>query len=113
MKSYPSFKVFSILFGVLYTTSFILQSNSPTTWLYGIFRYYPAVSQWSIGRLPPDVAGPAILWYAWLAAAAIASAAVALVVPKKLADRIPVSAVWMVPTLVVVGILFYERRWFY
>jgi hypothetical protein len=57
-------------------------------------------------------AGPAILWYGWLAVAALVSAAIALLVPPRWADRLWSGWVWLGPTIAVVVILLYETRWF-
>ena len=113
MKTYSSFKVFSLLFGVAYVACFYLNSLYPASQWWALFRYYPSVSQFTFQRLPPSEAGPAILWYAWFGEAALVSAAVALITPRKVADALAPSLSWIVPTVVVVGILVYEKRWFF
>jgi hypothetical protein len=62
---------------------------------------------------PAATAGPAILWYAWLAEALVISLGVTLLVPRRLAERLGPTAAWVVPIAVTFGILVYERRWFY
>ena len=95
-------KIFTLLFGVAYTVCFYVDI--------ALFRYYPEVREFH-WQLTPDV-GPAILWYGWLAVAALVSAAVALLVPSKWADRLWSGWVWLSPVIVVVVILVYEYRWF-
>lgn len=102
MKS-SSAKIFSIVFGAMYALCFYVDIS--------LFRYYPEVAQfhWS---LTPDI-GPPILWYGWIAVAALGSAAIALLVPAKLADRLWSGWVWILPVVTVVVILAYETKlWF-
>jgi hypothetical protein len=99
---YSSAKIFSLLFGLLYTVCFYVDI--------ALFRYYPEVRQFH-WQMTAD-AGPAILWYGWLAVAAMASAAVALLVPAKWADRLWSGWVWLSPLITVLIILIYETRWF-
>jgi hypothetical protein len=102
-RAYPSFKVFSLLFGIVYIACFYYD--------WALFRYYPITHQFTYARQPPS-AGPAILWYGWLGAAAVFSGAVALVMPSRLEDRMWDGLLWVVPSALLIGILIYERRWF-
>jgi hypothetical protein len=102
---YPQIKVFSILFGIVYTTCFYFN--------WALIRYYPIPAQWYRTSQPASEAGPAILWYAWLAQAFVISAVIAALVPRKLAARITANAVWAIPALLILAIIVYERRWFY
>jgi hypothetical protein len=94
--------IFSIMFGVLYLVAFYYDL--------ALFRYYPEVGQFHILRT--DGLGSVILWYGWMATAAIASAAIAFAVPRGMADRLSPGWAWIIPTVVVVVMLIYERRWF-
>ena len=47
-----------------------------------------------------------------VAAAAFVSAAIAWVVPLSLAERLRPSWAWIVPLVIAVLMLVYERRWF-
>jgi hypothetical protein len=91
-----------MLFGVVYFACFYAD--------WAPFRYYPDASAFHLTRHPE--AGPAILWYGWVATAALVSGAVAFVVPRRLAARLGPGWAWSVPLLTVVGILIYEKRWF-
>ena len=113
MTRYAQFKTFAIVFGVAYTLCFYLNSVYPMSAWFAPIRYYPSIAEWHLERQPPETAGPAILWYAWLAEAFVFSVVVSLLVPRKVADRLPHSSVWMVPALLIVAILVYERRWFF
>jgi hypothetical protein len=59
-----------------------------------------------------DGIGVVILWYGWIVTAVLASAAVAVAVPRPLAERLSSRWVWVVTALVVLVMLIYERRWF-
>ena len=94
--------IFSMMFGVIYLAAFY--------WDLALFRYYPEVGQFR--WLRTDELGLVILWYGWIATAALASAAIAFAVPKNMAERLWPGWAWIVPTAVVVAMLIYERRWF-
>jgi hypothetical protein len=96
--------VFSVVFGLAYGACFYFN--------WALFRFYPAYSQFSIAALGPE-AGPAILWYGWMAWAAVVAAVVALVVPRQLADRLSPAVVWMTGAATLVAIAVYERTWFF
>ncbi len=94
--------IFSIMFGIVYLAAFYYDL--------ALFRYYPEVGQFHFLR--NDSLGGVILWYGWIATAALASAAIAFAVPRKMADRLWSGWAWIIPTAVVVVMLIYERRWF-
>ena len=98
----PSVEIFSMLFGIVYLTCFYMD--------WAPFRYYPDARTFHLRMTPQD--GPAILWYGWLAAAAVVSAAVAALVPRRLGERMWPGLAWAVPLIIVVLVLLYERRWF-
>ncbi len=99
----PSLKIFSLLFGLVYLVVFYME--------WAIFRYYPETQTFYLKNHPDN--GPAILWYGWLAAAAIVSAAAALVVPRRLAERIPNEWIWEISLVLIVAMFIYEKQWFF
>jgi len=103
------FKTFSIVFGLAYLLLFFYSEVYKTA----MFRYYPVLGGFYRENQPLDTAGPAILWYSWLAGAAVVSLVFSLLVPARWAERIPHNWVWGVPAALLVVILVYERRWFY
>ena len=103
MRGSPSSLVFSMLFGIVYTICFY------NNW--ALFRYYPAFSRFSLTPLGQD-AGPAILWYGWVANALIVSGVVALLVPRALAAKLSPTVVWRVGAGMLVVIVFLLRTWF-
>ena len=102
-------KVFSIAYGVAYMGFFLYSELSRAA----MFRYYPVLGRFSREALPMETAGPPILWYGWLLGAAVVSGAVSLAVPRAWAERLPAAWIWVVTAALLVGILVYERRWFY
>jgi hypothetical protein len=107
--AYERFKVFSIVYGIAYIAMFLYSEVSKQA----VFRYYPVLGGFYRTAQPMETAGPPILWYSWLAGAAVAGVMVSLVVPPRWAARLPHTWVWGVPAALLVGILVYERRWFY
>jgi hypothetical protein len=105
----PRLKVFSIVYGLVYF-GFFLYSE---LYRVAMFRYYPVLSQWSREALPLETAGPPILWYSWLAGAAVVSLVISFIVPPRLADRLGQNWICGVPAAVLLAIIVYERRWFY
>ena len=91
-----------MLFGIVYLTCFYMD--------WAPFRYYPDRAHFPYATHPQD--GPAILWYGWVAAAAVVSAAIAFAVPRRLTERCRAGWAWIVSLLTMIGILIYERRWF-
>lgn len=105
----PRLKVFSIVYGVAYM-GFFFHSEIYRT---AFFRYYPVLHAWSREALPLNTAGPPILWYSWLAAALVAAVVASVIVPRRLAERIPPTWIWIVGLVLCLVIVVYERRWFY
>lgn len=103
MNWQASFKVFSLLFGVVYFLSFLFNL--------GLFRYYPEGNGFHITS-QPESAGIFILWYGWLVSAAVVSMVVALVVPFRRADHLWHQWSWIVPAILLAVVLLYESRWF-
>jgi hypothetical protein len=91
-----------MLFAIAYLTAFYLD--------WAPFRYYPDTRAFHLTPMPKD--GPAILWYGWLASAAVVSAVVAWLVPRQLSERLRPGWAWIVPLVIVVLLFIYERRWF-
>jgi hypothetical protein len=103
MNNYGRFALFSVIFTVSYTLCFYFNI--------ALFKYYPLVAQFHLDA-QPKTSGPPISWYGWLAVAALASVPVALIVPPAWGNRIPPTVAWLVPAIVLVAVLVYEKRWF-
>jgi hypothetical protein len=94
-----------MLFAVSYSLCFYY--NWP------LFAYYPQVNEFHLSTALQSELGPPILWYGWMATAALFSAVVAVVVPRSLADRLWPGLAWAVPGATILAILIYEKRWFF
>ena len=103
MRLQSGMKVFSLLFGAIYLATFY-NGWAP-------FMYYPLVNEFHLSSQPP-AAGPPILWYGWLATAAVISGILALLVPPRLTERLWHGWYWIVPAATLTVIFVYERRWF-
>ena len=101
--------VFSVAFGVAYLALFFVNEFFQRS----LFGYYPVLGKFARERLPLEAAGPAILWYGWLAGALVVAAVLALLTPRRLAERLGQDWVWMVTAALLVVVFVYERRWFY
>ena len=53
-----------------------------------------------------------IFWYGWLATAVVIGAIAAWVTPRRWACRLPFDLSWIVPIVMIVAALTYEKRWF-
>ena len=96
-------KIFSLLFGAVY---YICVFN--VDW--ALFRYYPETGVFARAHDPEQ--GVAILWYGWMATAALVSIPIALIVPRRVEDRLWNGLLWIVPLLSVAAIFIHESRWF-
>jgi hypothetical protein len=96
--------IFTMLFVVSYSLCFYY--NWP------LFSYYPQVKEFHLSAQLQNQLGPPILWYGWLATAALVGGVVAVVVPRQLARRLWPGLAWAVPGGVILAILIYEKRWF-
>lgn len=103
MKLHATMKIFSLIFGAIYMICFYY-GWSP-------FMYYPLVNEFHLSSQPAS-AGPPILWYGWLATAAAISAAIAVLIPVRVTNRLGDAWYWIVPAVTLAVILVYERRWF-
>jgi hypothetical protein len=103
MTGHGRFSIFSILFGIVYTLAFFFNT--------AVFKYYPLVRQFHIVD-QAKAAGPPISWYGWLATALLVSLPVALIVPRRWADRLSPTWAGLIPAALIFLVLIYEKRWF-
>jgi hypothetical protein len=73
--------------------------------------YYPVVGELHVLRQGP-AAGFPIFWYGWLATAVVIGAIAAWMLPRRWARRLPFDLSWIVPIVMIVAALTYEKRWF-
>jgi hypothetical protein len=103
MKTHARLTIFSLVACVTYTLAYYFD--------WSLFQYYLEGSRLRFA-FPGPASGPPILWYGWLATALLAGGAASVVVPKRLAARIAPDLVWLVPLVLIVAALMYEKRWF-
>jgi hypothetical protein len=103
MKTNSRWMIFSLVACVTYTLAYYFD--------WALFQYYLGENAFHFSRQDSS-AGPPILWYGWLASASLGGLAAAAVVPKRLAARLSADLLWLVPLVLIVAALMYERRWF-
>lgn len=107
LASSTAFKTFAIVFGFATAALYVLcdMMNWP------LFTYHPATNQVDLFYVRPRRGeGPAMYWYGWTATSMLAAAALgflATLLPQKVADKIPLALVWIVPVLAI-PLLFYS-----
>jgi hypothetical protein len=77
-----------------------------------LFRYYPLVQRFSRQDLVDPSLGPAMAWYGWMCTAAIPAVILAVLVPKRMGERIPAAVFWVMPWVVLLVGFYNERQWF-
>jgi|GraSoiStandDraft_41_1057321.scaffolds.fasta_scaffold5613278_1 hypothetical protein len=97
--------IFSAVFAVTYSLCFYF--NWP------LFAYYPQVTEFHLSADLQSQLGPPILWYGWLATAALVSGVATAVIPKRLSGGLWPGLAWAIPGGVILAILIYEKRWFF
>jgi len=73
--------------------------------------YYPLVNELHVVR-QGHADGFPIFYYGWLATAAVIGAVVAAVTPPRWVHRLPLDLGWIVPIVMIVAAVTYEKRWF-
>jgi hypothetical protein len=99
----PRLIVFSLAAAVAYTLAYYFD--------WSLFQYYLTDNRvlffgQGVGE------GPPILWYGWIGTALAGGLAAALLVPPKLAAKLPADLVWLLPLMLIFAALMYEKRWF-
>lgn len=100
--------VFSIVFCILYVLS--LYYN------FALFTYIPKARTFHLlVYAPPANLAPAMYWYGWILTstlgAAIVAGAASLAPPQVLA-RLPASMIWIVPSGLILFLVYILREWF-
>lgn len=96
--------VFSLAASAGYTVAYYF--NWP------LLVYYPVVNELRFVPTHDRLDGFPILWYGWLALGIVSGAAAAAVTPPRWARRLPVDLAWIVPIVLIVAAVTYEKRWF-
>ena len=99
-----SARVFTLVGGIGYAIAVYIN--------YPLFRYYPLAGRFSFDDLKDPTLGPAMSWYGWMAIGAIAGLVAAIVVPKRIGDRLPDAVFWILPFVILAAGWMIEREWF-
>lgn len=105
MKIARLFPVFSAAFAAIYGPA--LYYNWP------VFTYQPATGEWNWGAVTKQ--GPPMFWYGILVTCfvgACAVAALAALVPQRVAQRVWSGLTWLVPVAVLVFIAYILRPYY-
>ena len=112
LASSATFLAFAVVFAITSPVIYVIceMQNWP------LFTYHPAANQIDWLYAPPvRNQGPAMHWYGWIANAAIGAGVLgvlATMLPERIARRIPLSLVWIVP-LGAIPVLIYALRFFW
>lgn len=105
------FKAFAVTFSI----------SGPVIYCLTQYLNYPLVTYWpAIGRLvwgyegARPGAGPNMLWYGWILTTILIASAlgiVAMIIPERITNRIPLWLVWLFPILAVPYIVYSLMYW--
>lgn len=101
-----SLNVFTAVFAVVYLCAVVLGWTE--------FRFYPLTGALTTQDLPRSN-GPAMGWYAWITQgffSGLVAAAVSMIVPKHIGDKVWSGVLWAVPAALVAVTFFIEWHWF-
>ena len=105
-----SFSVFSIVFAVVYSVTYILAVDNN----YALFTYHPALVEFGAGTQSPKD-GPAMYWYGWIATSGIVATTAGIIacyLPKRLTQRLWSGWAWAVPLVVLAVFCYLLRSYF-
>ena len=99
----------------LFTAGFALGYWLAVPFDLALFRYYPALGEFSTVARPAAEAGPPILWYGWMGfgvVCGLASVAIGMVMPRRLERAVWPALSWIVPLLATIVLTWHARVWF-
>jgi hypothetical protein len=107
LASSTAFKTFATVFG--FSTAAFYVACDMMDW--PLFTYHPATNRLELFYAPPRQGeGPVMYWYGWTATSLLSAAVLgflATFLPERVAQKIPLALVWIVP-LLAVPLLFYS-----
>jgi hypothetical protein len=99
-----SLRVFSLVFGLVYTAAHLM--GMP------LWRYYPLVDKFSTHDLVDLANGPSMNWYGWQSYGLIAGVICAVIIPRRIGNKIPAAVFYVLPIVILVCGFYTERQWF-
>ena len=110
----PRAMTFAVVFSIAMPVLYLIGDMAALP----LFTYHPGPDRWEWGwGAARKDEGPAMYWYGWIAMSTIGASllgALAALLPAKLAARLPLCLVWLVPVLltpVLIYSLKYYWRW--
>jgi hypothetical protein len=103
VKHHGRLVVFSLAACIAYTLAYYFD--------WSLLRYQPGESRFYLS-VDEISSGPSILWYGWLALAALAGIVIAGILPPRVTDRLSPDLMWLTPIVLILTALMYEMRWF-
>jgi hypothetical protein len=105
------FKAFAITFSISGPVVYCLVQY----FNYPLVTYWPAIGRlvWGLEKVRPN-AGPNMLWYGWTLTTIIIAGAlgiIAMLVPERITNRIPLWLVWLLPILAVPYVVYSLMYW--
>jgi hypothetical protein len=105
MKFARLFPVFSAAFAAIY---------APTMYYnWAVFTYQPATMEWDLGAVTKQ--GPPMFWYGWLVTAFVGAcviAALAALVPERIARHVWPGLTWLIPVATLAFIAYILRPYY-
>ena len=112
LASSAKFKTFAIVFGVATCVIYVISDMAGLP----LFTYHPGTDRIDLGWAPARRdEGPAMYWYGWIATSVLGAAVLgglATMLPEKVAKKIPLPLVWIVPVLLT-PVLIYSLKFFW
>jgi hypothetical protein len=99
-----SARVFTLSFGAGY--AFAVHFSYP------LFRYFPLTKHLSFHGDVTASSDPVMSWYGWIGTAAIFAAFSTALVPRRIGERIPERAVWLVVLIMLAAAVYREGHYF-
>jgi hypothetical protein len=107
LASSTAFRTFATVFG--FSTAALYVACDMMGW--PLFTYHPATNRLELFYAPPRPdEGPVMYWYGWTATSLLSAAVLgflATLLPERIARKIPLALVWIVPVLAI-PLLFYS-----
>jgi hypothetical protein len=104
MKEATSLRLFPPTYSITYALLYAYQQP--------VFIYFPKIAAWGLHQRPPNVAGPGMLYYGWIAAALLVGFLFSVVTPRRWAQALPQWCYWLPSVLAMGCVLYHERIWF-
>jgi hypothetical protein len=113
LASSTKFRTFAVTFGIVgpVVYNICLYFNWP------LFTFHPATNRFAWGfEAARSGEGPNMTWYGWTAATLLVAGAVAYLatfLPERIAKRIPLTLLWLLPWLLIPLLVWDLRQWWF